>query len=147
MFHIVLVAPQIAPNTGNVIRLAANTGCTLHLIAPLGFALDDRRMRRAGLDYHEWQPVQVHDSLAQALAACGEVPQVFVIGGAQLYAQALACADTVIATEVKAVVAGDAFFPALPVAEWHEVSRTAQPTERGYDYDFVVYRRANGVKA
>ena len=53
MFHIVLVEPEIPPNTGNVIRLCANTGCALHLIEPLGFELDDARLRRAGLDYHE----------------------------------------------------------------------------------------------
>ena len=57
MFHIVLVAPEIPPNTGNVIRLAANTGCTLHLIEPLGFSMEDRYMRRAGLDYHEYAEV------------------------------------------------------------------------------------------
>ena len=62
MFNIVLVHPEIPPNTGNVIRLAANTGCALHLIEPLGFALDDRRLRRAGLDYHEYAPVQRHSS-------------------------------------------------------------------------------------
>ena len=54
MFHIVLVEPEIPPNTGNVIRLAANTGCMLHLIEPLGFSMDDKHMRRAGLDYHEY---------------------------------------------------------------------------------------------
>jgi tRNA (cytidine/uridine-2'-O-)-methyltransferase len=62
MFHIVLVAPEIPPNTGNVIRLAANTGCTLHLVEPLGFAMDDKQLRRAGLDYHEYAPVQRHGS-------------------------------------------------------------------------------------
>ncbi len=71
MFHIVLVAPEIPPNTGNVIRLAANTGAQLHLVRPLGFELDDRRLRRAGLDYHEWASVRVHDTLDQALAATG----------------------------------------------------------------------------
>ena len=60
MFHIVLVEPEIPPNTGNVIRLAANTGCSLHLIEPLGFSMEDRQMRRAGLDYHEYASVQVH---------------------------------------------------------------------------------------
>lgn len=60
MFHIVLVHPEIPPNTGNVIRLAANTGCTLHLIEPLGFSMDDRQLRRAGLDYHEYAPVRRH---------------------------------------------------------------------------------------
>ncbi len=60
MFHIVLVEPEIPPNTGNVIRLAANTGCTLHLIEPLGFSMEDRHMRRAGLDYHEYAEVRRH---------------------------------------------------------------------------------------
>ncbi len=62
MFHIVLVEPEIPPNTGNVIRLAANTGCQLHLVEPLGFSLDDRQLRRAGLDYHEWAPLRRHAS-------------------------------------------------------------------------------------
>ena len=66
MFHVILVCPEIPPNTGNAIRLCANTGAQLHLVRPLGFELDDARMRRAGLDYHEWQPVRVHDSLPQA---------------------------------------------------------------------------------
>jgi len=70
MFHVILVHPEIPPNTGNAIRLAANTGAQLHLVRPLGFELDDARLRRAGLDYHEWHPVQVHDSLVAALAAC-----------------------------------------------------------------------------
>jgi len=60
MFHIVLVEPEIPPNTGNVIRLAANTGCTLHLVEPLGFSMDDKHMRRAGLDYHEYAQVHRH---------------------------------------------------------------------------------------
>ena len=60
MFRIVLVNPEIPPNTGNVIRLAANTGCALHLIEPLGFSMDDRHMRRAGLDYHEYAEVRRH---------------------------------------------------------------------------------------
>ena len=61
MIHVVLVEPEIPPNTGNVIRLCANTGDTLHLVRPLGFPLDDARMRRAGLDYHEYATMQVHD--------------------------------------------------------------------------------------
>ena len=60
MFHIVLVHPEIPPNTGNVIRLAANTGCDLHLIEPLGFSMEDPLMRRAGLDYHEYADVRRH---------------------------------------------------------------------------------------
>jgi tRNA (cytidine/uridine-2'-O-)-methyltransferase len=62
MFHIVLVAPEIPPNTGNVIRLAANTGCHLHLVEPLGFSMDDKNLRRAGLDYHEYARVKRHAS-------------------------------------------------------------------------------------
>lgn len=58
MFNIVLVEPEIPPNTGNIIRLAANTGCTLHLVEPLGFSMDDKNMRRAGLDYHEYANVR-----------------------------------------------------------------------------------------
>jgi tRNA (cytidine/uridine-2'-O-)-methyltransferase len=69
MFNIVLVQPEIPPNTGNVIRLAANTGCRLHLVEPLGFSMEDRQMRRAGLDYHEYAPVIVHASWAALLEA------------------------------------------------------------------------------
>lgn len=68
MFHIVLVAPEIPPNTGNVIRLAANTGCTLHLVEPLGFSMEDRYMRRAGLDYHEYADVRRHADWAAFVA-------------------------------------------------------------------------------
>lgn len=65
MFNIVLFQPEIPPNTGNIIRLCANTGCQLHLIAPLGFELDDRKLKRAGLDYHEWASLRVHDSMQE----------------------------------------------------------------------------------
>lgn len=68
MFDVILYQPEIPPNTGNVIRLCANTGARLHLIAPLGFALEDKQLRRAGLDYHEYATLQVHDSLDAALA-------------------------------------------------------------------------------
>lgn len=61
MLHVVLYQPEIPPNTGNVIRLCANTGFHLHLIRPLGFEMDDKRLRRAGLDYREWQSVAVHE--------------------------------------------------------------------------------------
>ncbi len=64
MFNIVLYEPEIPANTGNIIRLCANTGAQLHLIKPLGFELDDKKLRRAGLDYHEWVAVREHDSLA-----------------------------------------------------------------------------------
>ena len=68
MFHIVLVQPEIPPNTGNVIRLAANTGCTLHLVEPLGFTMEDKLLRRAGLDYHEFAAVRRHASWQHLLA-------------------------------------------------------------------------------
>lgn len=69
MFNIVLVEPEIPPNTGNVIRLAANTGCRLHLVEPLGFSMDDKHMRRAGLDYHEYAQVLRHADWPAFLAA------------------------------------------------------------------------------
>ena len=68
MFNIVLVHPEIPPNTGNVIRLAANTGCALHLIEPLGFLMSDKLLVRAGLDYHEYAAVQRHASWARFVA-------------------------------------------------------------------------------
>jgi tRNA (cytidine/uridine-2'-O-)-methyltransferase len=70
MFQIVLVEPEIPPNTGNVIRLAANTGCSLHLVEPLGFSMDDRQLRRAGLDYHEYATVRRHGGWAEFLQHC-----------------------------------------------------------------------------
>jgi tRNA (cytidine/uridine-2'-O-)-methyltransferase len=69
MFDVILFQPEIPPNTGNVIRLCANTGARLHLVAPLGFSLEDRQLKRAGLDYHEYATLQVHDGLDAALAA------------------------------------------------------------------------------
>lgn len=71
MLHVVLFQPEIPPNTGNLIRLCANTGFHLHLIEPLGFELDDRRLRRAGLDYHEWAAVRVHRDWPAYLEAAG----------------------------------------------------------------------------
>lgn len=75
MFHIVLVEPEIPPNTGNVIRLAANTGCTLHLVEPLGFSMDDKLLRRAGLDYHEYAEVKRHADWAALLASEAPAPE------------------------------------------------------------------------
>jgi tRNA (cytidine/uridine-2'-O-)-methyltransferase len=83
MFHVILHRPEIPPNTGNVIRLCANTGAALHLVRPLGFDIDDRQLRRAGLDYHEYAAMQVHDDLDAALAAIagesGTPPRVFAL--------------------------------------------------------------------
>ena len=68
MFELILYQPEIPPNTGNIIRVCANTGTNLHLVRPMGFEMDDRRLRRAGLDYHEWSAVTEHDSLDACLA-------------------------------------------------------------------------------
>ena len=72
MFEIVLYQPEIPPNTGNVIRLSANSGARLHLIEPLGFTLEDRQLRRAGLDYHEFASIRTHASLPECARALGE---------------------------------------------------------------------------
>jgi tRNA (cytidine/uridine-2'-O-)-methyltransferase len=69
MFHIVLYQPEIPPNTGNIIRLCANTGATLHLVEPLGFKLEDKQLKRAGLDYHEFATLNVHVDWEACLAA------------------------------------------------------------------------------
>jgi tRNA (cytidine/uridine-2'-O-)-methyltransferase len=68
MFHVILFQPEIPPNTGNIIRLCANTGSQLHLIKPLGFTLEDKQLIRAGLDYHEFAQLRVHDDLISCLA-------------------------------------------------------------------------------
>ncbi|MCF7977121.1 MAG: tRNA (cytidine(34)-2'-O)-methyltransferase [Chromatiaceae bacterium] len=78
MFHVILYQPEIPPNTGNVIRLCANTGASLHLIEPLGFELDDRRLRRAGLDYREWVGVQGHASMTACQQVLGQ-PRIFTL--------------------------------------------------------------------
>lgn len=78
MINVVLFEPEIPPNTGNIIRLAANTGCTVHLIEPLGFALDDKRLRRAGLDYGEWKDLQVHRHW-QAFLECQQPQGLYAI--------------------------------------------------------------------
>ena len=67
MFNVILFQPEIPPNTGTIIRLCANTGARLHLIQPLGFALDDKQLRRAGLDYHEYANLHVHPDLSACL--------------------------------------------------------------------------------
>ena len=72
MLHLALYRPEIPPNTGNIIRLCANTGAQLHLIHPLGFRLEDKRMRRAGLDYHEWANIVHHQSEQDFLVWTGE---------------------------------------------------------------------------
>jgi tRNA (cytidine/uridine-2'-O-)-methyltransferase len=89
LFEIVLFQPEIPPNTGNVIRLSANTGCRLHLVRPLGFALDDKQLRRAGLDYHEYADLQVHaDWPALEAALAGRRLFAFSTRGERDFAQA-----------------------------------------------------------
>ena len=97
MFHVILLEPQIPPNAGNVIRLCANSGSTLHLVQPLGFSLEHARLRRAGLDYRDLARVRVHADLEVCLATLGGA-RVFAIetSGSRSYAAA-------------AFVAGDAF--------------------------------------
>ena len=89
MIHVVLYQPEIPPNTGNVIRLCANSGARLHLIRPLGFELDHAKLRRAGLDYHEFADVDVHDTL-DAFIATVQPQRLFALStrGATLYANA-----------------------------------------------------------
>jgi len=97
VFHIVLYEPEIPPNTGNVIRLCANTGATLHLVKPLGFRLDDKSLQRSGLDYHDLAAVKVHEDLAACLRA---------LDGARLYAVETGGAHCYSAREYRS---GDAF--------------------------------------
>lgn len=78
MLHVVLFEPEIPANTGNIIRLCANTGAQLHLIQPLGFSLDDKRLRRAGLDYHEWASVKTHVSF-QAFVDAAAFTRLFAV--------------------------------------------------------------------
>ena len=80
MFDIVLYHPEIPPNTGNCMRLAANTGCRLHLIEPLGFTLDDSKLRRAGMDYRDRAVVQVHRDVEEWRASAGP-PRIFALSG------------------------------------------------------------------
>jgi tRNA (cytidine/uridine-2'-O-)-methyltransferase len=97
MFNVVLVHPEIPPNTGNIIRLCANTGCMLHLIEPLGFSMEDRYMRRAGLDYHEYAQLKRHPSWQAFLAAETPPPErMFAMttkGSHNLFTQQFAAGD------------------------------------------------------
>ena len=97
MFDIILVEPEIPPNTGNGIRLAANTGARLHLVKPLGFSLDDKQLKRAGLDYHEYASLAVHESwqhLAQQMQ--GRRMFAFTTSAERLYTDARYAADDVL---------------------------------------------------
>lgn len=97
MFDIVLVQPEIPPNTGNVIRLAANTGTRLHLVKPLGFSLDDAQLRRAGLDYHEHAALQVHSSWPACQAKlAGQRMFAFTTKGSRLFTEVRYARDDVL---------------------------------------------------
>ena len=97
MLDIVLVEPEIPPNTGNVIRLAANTGARLHLVKPLGFSLDDKRLKRAGLDYHEYASLAVHESWDHfARQMHGRRMLAFATSGERLYSDVRYAADDVL---------------------------------------------------
>ncbi|WP_439101287.1 tRNA (uridine(34)/cytosine(34)/5-carboxymethylaminomethyluridine(34)-2'-O)-methyltransferase TrmL [Congregibacter sp.] len=89
MLHVALYEPEIPPNTGNIMRLCANTGCPLHLIKPLGFSLEDKQLRRAGLDYREFAQVKTHDSL-DALVRSLNKPRVWTLStrGTRNYTEA-----------------------------------------------------------
>jgi len=86
MFHVVLFEPEIPPNTGNAIRLCANTGAALHLVRPLGFRLDDKSLQRSGLDYHDLASVKVHANLGDCLLELGQA-RLFAVetGGRRCY--------------------------------------------------------------
>jgi tRNA (cytidine/uridine-2'-O-)-methyltransferase len=86
MFHVVLFEPEIPPNTGNTVRLCANTGATLHLVKPLGFRLDDKSLKRSGLDYHDLANVRIHENLAACLTQL-QGSRLFAVetGGARCY--------------------------------------------------------------
>lgn len=120
MFDVILHQPEIPPNTGNVIRLCANTGARLHLIQPLGFSLEDKHLRRAGLDYHHYTSLKVHSDLSSALAQISEhngaMPRVF----------ALSTRGTV-RYDMPRFAPGDAFLfgsetSGLPVLVWETVT-------------------------
>ena len=97
MIDIVLVQPEIPPNTGNVIRLAANTGARLHLVRPLGFSLDDRQLKRAGLDYHEYATMRVHGSWAEFRnAMSGRRLYAFTTAGGKLFTDVRYSAEDVL---------------------------------------------------
>lgn len=118
MFHVLLYQPEIPPNTGNVIRLCANTGSSLHLIEPLGFELDDRRLRRAGLDYHEWAVVQTHASVEACIGFLHQ-PRLYTLSthGCIEYARA-------------ALLPGDAFLFGPETRGLPAVLRESVPAER-----------------
>ncbi|MEZ5523456.1 MAG: tRNA (cytidine(34)-2'-O)-methyltransferase [Pseudomonadales bacterium] len=94
MINIILYEPEIPPNTGNIIRLAANTGCLLHIIKPMGFEFDDKRLRRAGLDYHEWAKIRFYENFEACLNSSG-LNRIFALTtkASRHYSDVQFCAD------------------------------------------------------
>lgn len=123
MIDVILHQPKIPPNTGNAIRLCANSGARLHLVRPLGFSLDDAQLRRAGLDYHEYASVQVHDTLDAAIDAIaqrnGKPPRVFALstrGGTRFDSPSFRAGDAFLfGSETEGLP--DAVIDALPPAQ------------------------------
>jgi tRNA (cytidine/uridine-2'-O-)-methyltransferase len=125
--HIVLVHPEIPPNTGNAIRLAANTGARLHLVEPLGFSMDDRSLKRAGLDYHEYARVQVHRSWRAARDALGGRRWLaFTTQATRLYADVCYAKDDVLVFGSET-----AGLPEAVLAEFPEDARIRLPMRPG----------------
>jgi tRNA (cytidine/uridine-2'-O-)-methyltransferase len=119
MLDIVLVQPEIPPNTGNVIRLAANTGFRLHLVEPLGFAMEDRQLRRAGLDYHEFASVRVHGGWPACRAFfAGRRSFAFTTRGGRLYTEAAYEKDDVLVFGAETRGLPDAVLGDFPPDRW-----------------------------
>ena len=137
MPHVILFRPEIPPNTGNVIRLCANTGATLHLVRPLGFELDDARLRRAGLDYHEFASVAVHDNLSACLAAIGH-PRVFAFStrGRQLHTDVRFAAGDALLFGCETAGLPDDVLDAIP--EEHRVRLPMRPGNRSLNLSNAV---------
>jgi tRNA (cytidine/uridine-2'-O-)-methyltransferase len=96
MFNIVLYQPEIPPNTGNIIRLCANTGCRLQLVEPLGFDLNNKKLRRAGLDYHEWAEVETHPDLVSACSTGGNIYAISTRGSRSYTDACIRAGDTLV---------------------------------------------------
>ena len=118
MLNVVLYQPEIPPNTGNVIRLCANSGARLHLIRPLGFELDDAKLRRAGLDYHEFAAIAVHDSI-EAFMATAKPARVFALStrGHTLYTDARLHEDDAVVFGPETRGLPQAFLDSLPAQQ------------------------------
>src|SRR5437773_1107750 len=157
MLDIVLVQPEIPPNTGNVIRLAANTGARLHLVRPLGFSLDDKQLKRAGLDYHEYASVAVHDSwtaLTETLR--GRRMFAFATSGQRLFTDVRYARDDVLVFGQDAASLAASRAECTPSATWPRLATTSlserprassRPTRRLRDRSPVAVRMRSPAPA